>query len=424
MPPSPTPSVTATKIVPATLQNVPTQTPTPTLDFTRQQDTLPDRSDGDSLRFTPTPTVGIAGVNLSHTLRCSVIFPPLTLYAGPSQQYQAGLTLQQGDALQALKRTESGGWLLVKTEQDEIGWVDSTHLNCPGNVVALAVVDDAAFNPEPSPTLIPTMLTPPEAVSEGLSFDYWQADYYDNASLLGEPVFRRQDHTLDFNWILDSPDPLIPADNFSVRWSRLFDFVEGGDYRFFAEADDGLRLYVDGWLVIDSWQESLPVPLEGRFADIEPGPHTIVVEYFESGGHARVKVWAEKSLFVDSHWTGEYYPNRQWEDPTFMVRNDADINFDWEHNAPIYGLDHNDFSIRWRRTLFFDPGNYTFFVDVADRDRVRLYLDGWQLTDTYRTEAGIITSHFADLEAGYHTLTVEYQETVGKAKVKLWWEKN
>jgi hypothetical protein len=253
--------------------------------------------------------------------------------------------------------------------------------------------------------------------------DSWRGEYYDNPSLAGEPALIRNDPNLDFNWILDSPAPGIPADNFTVRWTRPFDFIEAGDYRFLADADDGVRVYVDGWAVIDEWHTDPSEVHSAVFADIKRGIHTVMVEYFESGGYARIKVWAEKTTVVEDNWTGEYYNNPDWQDPASMVRSDGDINFDWGTGSPADGLGGNNFSVRWRRTLYFESGDYRFRAEIGDNDAARIYLDGWLVAEGYKEGGGTVTGAFSRLGAGLHTLTVEYQEYTGPAKIKFSWEK-
>lgn len=127
-----------------------------------------------------------------------------------------------------------------------------------------------------------------------IPLDLWRGEYYANAGLLGQPTLVREDAELNFNWLLDSPAPSLPADNFSVRWLRIIDFAEGGNYRFFAHADDGVRLYLDGWRVIDGWTTTgAPATRTGTFKGVTPGLHSVIVEYFESGGQAQIKVWWE-----------------------------------------------------------------------------------------------------------------------------------
>jgi hypothetical protein len=415
------PTPTATKIT--ALKDVSTMTPTATSEhaFIRQGDTLSVPDAG-----SPTLTYELVDTNIL----CTVNVNTLNLREGPGPNYHLIRTLSSNESVSALKCVAGGAWLLVETAQKEIGWLKATLVNCQDDVanlpVARGIVAQAPPSPTPSAqppdgTTTPTIIPTPTPT---LSLDVWRGEYYDNASLLGEPVLIRADPELDFNWILDSPAPGIPADNFSVRWTRLFDFFEGGDYRFFADVDDGVRVYVDGWLVIDAWHTFIPVPYSGDFADIQSGIHTVTVEYFESGGHAKVKVWAEKTRFIDSEWLGEYYPNSDWQGQAFLIRSDKTIDFDWGQDSPADGMDGNHFSVRWTRTIFFDAGDYEFFAEVADRDRVKIYLDGWPLVDEYTEDRGTLSGYFADVGAGYHDVVVEYSENVGQAKVKVWWEKD
>ena len=83
---------------------------------------------------------------------------------------------------------------------------------------------------------------------------FWQASYWNNTSLSGSPVLQRSESNLDYNWGMGSPGPGVYADGFSTRWTRYLD-LEAGTYRFTATSDDGLRLYVDGSLLINEWYD-------------------------------------------------------------------------------------------------------------------------------------------------------------------------
>jgi len=48
----------------------------------------------------------------------------------------------------------------------------------------------------------------------------WTGLYFNNPNLSGSPALVRQDSEINFDWGTGSPDPSIPTDNFSVRWSR------------------------------------------------------------------------------------------------------------------------------------------------------------------------------------------------------------
>ena len=50
--------------------------------------------------------------------------------------------------------------------------------------------------------------------------------------------------------------PNLPGGDVSIRWSGFIDPVETGNYLFDAYSNGGIRLYVDGRLLIDHWRQS------------------------------------------------------------------------------------------------------------------------------------------------------------------------
>ena len=71
------------------------------------------------------------------------------------------------------------------------------------------------------------------------------ATYYDSENLTGKSV-TRVDPMVDFDWGKSSPDPAIPADKFSVRWTGQIEAVHTERYTFYVIADEGARLWIDG----------------------------------------------------------------------------------------------------------------------------------------------------------------------------------
>jgi endo-1,4-beta-xylanase len=86
-----------------------------------------------------------------------------------------------------------------------------------------------------------------ESVATGL-----RATYYDNEDFTGTKV-SRVDTTLNFNWQDASPAPGIAPDSFSVRWTGSITPRYSELYTFIVNADDGVRLWVNGVKLIDSW---------------------------------------------------------------------------------------------------------------------------------------------------------------------------
>lgn len=102
------------------------------------------------------------------------------------------------------------------------------------------------------------------------------------------PVLERPEASLDYNWGWGSPAPPVPPDNFSARWTGNF-YMVTGTYRVTARTDDGVRVYVDGIKVIDSWQIQAVTEYQQDIV-VYSGYHTFVVEYFEAEGLAEVRV--------------------------------------------------------------------------------------------------------------------------------------
>ncbi|MCL4826494.1 MAG: hypothetical protein KJZ95_03950 [Caldilinea sp.] len=115
----------------------------------------------------------------------------------------------------------------------------------------------------------------------------FRGEYFSNASLSGSPTLIRCDPTIWFDWGDWSPGPGLPSDNFSTRWTAQLTFPVNGNYTFRTTTDDGVRVYVDGALIINEWH-----PSDSNSYSASPwlssGPHTLVVEHYEGGGRARL----------------------------------------------------------------------------------------------------------------------------------------
>jgi LysM repeat protein len=121
----------------------------------------------------------------------------------------------------------------------------------------------------------------------------WQGTYYANKDLTDPGAKTVMQPAIDFDWGTAAPFAEVPADNFSVRWTRNVGF-ESRTYAFCARADDGIRVFVDDQVVIDEWRLSGGSVTMCRDYPVSGGLHGVRVEYFEAGGKALVKVWWEK----------------------------------------------------------------------------------------------------------------------------------
>lgn len=128
--------------------------------------------------------------------------------------------------------------------------------------------------------------------------------YYEGIDLT-KLVSARVDKEIDFDWGIDKPHPLLPADNFSVKWDGFIKIDKDGEYWFITESDDGVKLWIDGELIIDNWTGH---PLDGNMVRINlmEGWHTIRLEYHDSFEGAVIKLFWEgedlpKSIIPSDH---------------------------------------------------------------------------------------------------------------------------
>ena len=143
--------------------------------------------------------------------------------------------------------------------------------------------------PAPGPKPTPAPPPPPPATTGGP----WTALYYNNKDLSGSPVDTRLDPKINFDWGTGSPSGAVNSDGFSVLWTSINSF-DAATYRFTSTADDGVRVYVDGALVIDDWNVHPATEKSGEIA-LSAGSHTVQVRYFEDTGVASVYVrWVKK----------------------------------------------------------------------------------------------------------------------------------
>jgi hypothetical protein len=135
----------------------------------------------------------------------------------------------------------------------------------------------------------------------------WQGSYFPVGDLSGWPRLQRNDPTIDFNFAAGSPVSYMPADDFSVRWTRQLNLERTGTYRFHVTADDGARLWIDGRLVIDAWRDGFST--NEVFLELSTGIHDVRLEFYEHQGTALIQLtWS----FIPSPPTATATPT-----PTF-----------------------------------------------------------------------------------------------------------
>ncbi|SCL34098.1 Glucose/arabinose dehydrogenase, beta-propeller fold [Micromonospora rhizosphaerae] len=248
--------------------------------------------------------------------------------------------------------------------------------------------------------------------------DGYSAEYFANQDLSGVPALTRQDSAVDFDWGGGSPGDGIPVDHFSARWTKSAQLA-AGSYAFTVTSDDGVRLFVDGVKVLDKWtiQGGNTYTVTRQLGE---GTHQIVLEYFESAGSAVARFG-----YVPTNgppppvvpFAAEYFANATLDGTPIVTRNDDQVDFDWGSGSPDPALPDNGFSARWARTTDFEAGTYRF--TVTGDDGIRLRLDGNLIIDGWSDHPPTTYTADVTVDAGQHTVVVEYYERTGGAVARF-----
>lgn len=185
------------------------------------------------------------------------------------------------------------------------------------------------------------------------------------------------------------------VDDFSIRWEGKLKAPFDDNYTFYTISDDGIRLWINGKLIINNW--TLHGATENR-GDVHlvTGDHEIKLEYYEGPGLATIKLlWSSghfsrsiispEYLFYEADGgrcaglRGQYYNELGFKDLK-ITRGDSNIDFDWKEQSPfVQEADYvvtNTF-LEWYGTGFSNPNPNEFeevyVVKAAGAPLARVY---------------------------------------------------
>jgi len=94
------------------------------------------------------------------------------------------------------------------------------------------------------------------------------------------------------------PPPGLRSDFFAVRWSGEIEALTSEAYTFITGSDDGVRMWLNGELIIDAWADQDRVETTADPVDLVAGRrYSIVVEGYENGGEAEWQLyWRTASI--------------------------------------------------------------------------------------------------------------------------------
>ncbi|MBE9028586.1 DUF4347 domain-containing protein [filamentous cyanobacterium LEGE 11480] len=217
--------------------------------------------------------------------------------------------------------------------------------------------------------------------------DGLRGEYFDNADFTNLRLVRI-DPTVDYDWVLGSPEPDIAPDTFSVRWTGQVQALYNEEYTFFTTTDDGARLTVNGEVLINQLVDQAATERSGKIT-LEAGQkYDIVLEYFDNAEDASAQLaWSsgtqlkeiipQSQLFTTPYNPGTILmgsePITVQEDAGFVqVRFDrvdgsdgyATVNY---NTVDVTALGGEDF-VEVAANVTFAPGETSKTVNIAISD--------------------------------------------------------
>ncbi len=186
--------------------------------------------------------------------------PGLSLTVGPTTStapFQRTVIVGGTSSISAPVSQTVGG-----TTYDFVSWSDGGAAS--HNVVAPA-----------TPTTLTATYRPRSGGGTGLT-----GEYYDDLGFTGAKVVRT-DPTIAFGWSAGAPAPGIGGDTFSARWTGKVVARATERVTFHTTSDDGVRLWVNGALVIDNWTDHAATENAGSLALVGGVAYDLRLEYYE-----------------------------------------------------------------------------------------------------------------------------------------------
>ncbi|WP_186576580.1 PA14 domain-containing protein [Aquibacillus kalidii] len=225
--------------------------------------------------------------------------------------------------------------------------------------------------------------------------DKWTAEFYPNTSLSGDPEFAEyHSENLSLDWGNSKPVVNIPEDKFSAKFQKLLVLDNSKFVNFKAFADDGIRVYVDDQLIIDSWINNSYSHRGESLQYLSKGTHRIKVEYYDNVRRAAFDVQID-------------------EKPTYSEVTEQ-VHYQWGYNGPK-GFPVDDFYAYFDQSRTFDGQEY-FLQTLAD-DGIRVKVNGKYKVDRWTNSSGKVNRAILGTLSGNVTIGTEYYDGVRNSTV-------
>ncbi|WP_079527268.1 PA14 domain-containing protein [Halobacillus hunanensis] len=266
-----------------------------------------------------------------------------------------------------------------------------------------------------------------EIMADIAPFGEWIAYYYNNSSLKGKPadkeVIDGDGKRLNLNYKMGSPSSNVPKDNFSAVFTTV-KRMKPGKYIIDRDADDGLRVYIDGELVVNDWRASnfgntksnvITINNRKNVKSSEKDVHTIRIEYFEKTGASKIdfNILSIKEASSSNKWLTTLYNNQNLSGPGKVSRS-KEINFNWGYGGPK-SISKDSFSASFYKLI---DGREDYFLQTYADDSLRATVGGKKVIDRWDDSWGEINHEIiTGTSSNNQLLQIDYAEKSGRAEV-------
>jgi len=177
----------------------------------------------------------------------------------------------------------SSGVLATGSSESVRAGVDASGLSSGSFDAVVTVSSPEALNP-PETLAVEVDVGAPE-VQSGLL-----GEYFDDIALT-MLADTRIDASIDFTtWgAAPSGTAVLPDGHYSERWTGFVSIVQAGAWTFTTNSNDGVRLWIDGQLLIDHW-DTHTATLDSGLRTLDVGWHALRLEHFQSDGSVVIQL--------------------------------------------------------------------------------------------------------------------------------------
>ncbi|HSM56705.1 MAG TPA: SH3 domain-containing protein [Candidatus Sulfomarinibacteraceae bacterium] len=251
----------------------------------------------------------------------------------------------------------------------------------------------------------------------------WNAWYWNNPDLSGEPALHRLEGQAGLDIGFSAPASGINADNFSARWVNTVQVDSAGSYTFWARVDDGVRVWVNDTLIIDDWEAQAEHTVSAS-TTLSEGTHVVRVEYFDARDVALLEFqWGPTGTITP----GDVDQGDQGDEPPEGAVDDGDDEFSADVVTATTTVNLNireEPSLQGERLTTLPRGTvvgFTGFMDATGE---------WVLVDAVDGPTGWVAARFlsnvpdslqvpGEPPAAASSVTVENQELGDDAMVTV-----